>query len=158
MPELIEPRNLLLAIRETGYRSFAHTLAELIDNSIQANSSDISIDITGVDGGRIIVVDNGEGMTVDGLRVALQFGGSSRFNDRRGLGRFGMGLPTSSLSISRRVDVSFTWQTQESVRHVVLDLDALHDSKRIKLPEPKTVTPRRCFRDEPRNCRSTYSL
>jgi hypothetical protein len=44
------------------------------------------------------VLDNGCGMDPTTLRQALRFGGSSRFNDRSGLGRFGIGLPNSSLS------------------------------------------------------------
>ena len=139
MPELVDARNLLLAIRETGYRSFAHTLAELIDNSVQANASEVSIEITGVNGGRIVVLDNGDGMTADVLRFALQLGGSTRFNDRSGMGRFGMGLPTSSLSIARRVDV-FSWQSKGFVQHVFLDIDGLQQMKRARLGEPSIIT------------------
>lgn len=138
MAELVDTRNLLLSIRETGYRSFAHTIAELIDNSIQANASQVSVGITSANGGRITVVDNGNGMSVDTLRLALRFGGSTRFNDRTGTGRFGMGLPTSSLSLARRVDV-FTWRCTGSVQHSFLDLDRLRQMERARLPEPRSV-------------------
>ena len=57
----------------------------------------------------ISVVDDGEGMDADTLGAALTFGGSSRFNDRSSLGRYGMGLPNGTLSRSRRVEV-YTWR------------------------------------------------
>ena len=46
----------------------------------------------------LLVQDNGTGMDPFTLRTALRFGGTTRFNDRTGLGRYGMGLPNSSLS------------------------------------------------------------
>jgi hypothetical protein len=58
----------------------------------------------------VSVFDNGCGMDPFTLRQALRFGGSSRFGDRGGLGRYGMGLPNSSLSQAGRV-VVYTWQT-----------------------------------------------
>ena len=58
----------------------------------------------------VSVLDDGCGMEPFTLRQALRFGGSTRFDDRAGLGRYGMGLPNSSLSQARRVSV-YTWQT-----------------------------------------------
>src|SRR5437899_6424332 len=106
MPEIINVRNFLISIRETGYRSFAQTTAELIDNSLQARATSVSIDVAATE---VSVTDNGSGMSREVLRTALQFGGSSRFGDRTGAGRFGMGLPTSSITLAKRVDV-YTWR------------------------------------------------
>jgi signal transduction histidine kinase len=114
MPEVVNVRNFLLSIRETGYRSFAHTIAELIDNSLQAGATHVSVSIGPTDGGSITVTDNGKGMTRDALETALQFGGSTRYGDRTGAGRFGMGLPTSSVSLAKRVDV-YTWDSQTAL-------------------------------------------
>lgn len=105
MTEVVNVKNFLFSIRETGYRSFAHTLSELIDNSLQAGATIVSIKIDFAKAGQISVTDNGSGMAQEALRTALQFGGSSRFGDRSGAGRFGMGLPTSSITLARRVDV-----------------------------------------------------
>lgn len=100
MTDVVNVHNFLLSIRETGYRSFAHTIPELVDNSLQAGATHLSISISATE---ISVTDNGSGMHRDMLRTALQFGGSSRFGDRSGAGRFGMGLPTSSITLAGRL-------------------------------------------------------
>jgi len=138
VPEIVNVLNFLFSMRETGYRSFAHSLAEVVDNSVQALATRVSIDTSVEDGGRIIITDNGVGMSQDALRTALQFGGSTRFNDRKGSGRFGMGLPTSSVSLAKRVDV-YTW-TAKGVFHAYLDIDELQDSALAVLPEPAKVS------------------
>ncbi|QNI32090.1 ATP-binding protein [Alloacidobacterium dinghuense] len=137
MIELVDARNFLRSIRETGYRSLAHSMAEFIDNSLQADATTVSITISAEQGGTILIADNGVGMSREGLRKALQFGGSTRFNDRHGTGRFGMGLPTSSVSLAKRVDV-YTWK-DKIVLHSFLDIDELEESALVSLPEPRRV-------------------
>lgn len=138
MTDVVNVKNFLLSIRETGYRSFAHTLAELVDNSLQAGATVVSISVGPAESGPISVTDNGCGMPRDALRTALQFGGSTRFGDRSGSGRFGMGLPTSSLSLAKRVDV-YTWRAG-TILHAYLDIDELQATRRASLPEPTEVS------------------
>jgi hypothetical protein len=108
------------ATRDSGYKGTASAISELVDNSIQAGATRIAISVTalGADeesekGIEIGLLDNGCGMDPFTLRQALRFGGSTRFGDRSGLGRYGMGLPNASLSQSRRVTV-YTWQSVDS--------------------------------------------
>jgi anti-sigma regulatory factor (Ser/Thr protein kinase) len=106
------------ATRDSGYKSTAAALSELVDNSIQAGATRIAITVAvptqAVDAGlEVCVVDNGRGMDPFTLRQSLRFGGSTRFGDRAGLGRYGMGLPNASLSQARRVTV-YTWQDVET--------------------------------------------
>jgi Histidine kinase-, DNA gyrase B-, and HSP90-like ATPase len=103
------------ATRDSGYKGTTSAMSELVDNSIQAGAKRIAITLT-ADGAserenaiQVAVVDNGCGMDPFTLRQALRFGGSTRFGDRSGLGRYGMGLPNASLSQARRVSV-YTWQ------------------------------------------------
>src|SRR5579864_7989290 len=100
------------AIRDSGYRSTGSAVAELVDNALEAGARTIDIDVTesaeNPASRRVEVVDDGSGMSNDTMRLALQFGGSTRFNSRSGLGRYGMGLPCSSLSQARRVEV-YSW-------------------------------------------------
>jgi hypothetical protein len=109
------------ATRDSGYKGTASAIAELVDNSIQAGASRISITVgvdadADIDGSiQIAVLDNGCGMDPFTLRQALRFGGSSRFNDRSSLGRYGMGLPNASLSQAQRVMV-YTWRTETPSR------------------------------------------
>jgi hypothetical protein len=147
MVDIINVHNFLLSIRETGYRSFAHTIAELIDNSLQAGATRVSVHIGAKKEGRISVKDNGLGMSRDTLRTALQFGGSSRFGDRTGSGRFGMGLPTSSVTLAKRVDV-YTWRAGTAL-HAYLDLDELQGCRRMRIPEPAKITACPFLRDAP---------
>src|SRR5690349_3242180 len=110
---IIALENFIQSTRESGYKSTASAVAELVDNSLQAGAQWIQIKIEAVDvtdkGLRFAVLDNGSGMDAATLQQALRFGGTTRFNKRDGLGRFGMGLPNASLSQAKRVEV-FTWQ------------------------------------------------
>src|SRR5436190_23843885 len=106
------------ATRDSGYKGTASAISELVDNSIQAGARRISITVIAPAPGdektiEVSVLDSGCGMDPFTLRQALRFGGSTRFGDRSGLGRYGMGLPNSSLSQARRATV-YTWQTLDT--------------------------------------------
>lgn len=137
------------ATRDSGYKGTASAVAELIDNSLQAGATEIAVSITvdeNADEHPLIlsVVDNGSGMDARTLRTALRFGGSSRFNDRSGLGRYGMGLPNSSLSQAKRVTVH-TWQSRRGqVLSSYLDIDEIAAGALTTVPDP-TVVPRPKF-------------
>src|ERR1700733_16285887 len=92
---LVNFNNFIVATRDSGYKSTASALAELVDNSIEAKATMVQIYIRktqeiGLEEYEIILVDNGHGMLENELNVALQFGGSTRFNARGQLGRYGM--------------------------------------------------------------------
>jgi len=70
------------------------------------------------------------------LRRALQFGNGNYLNDRSGIGRFGMGLPNSSLSQATRVDV-WSWQDGGRPMHSYLDLHEISRSELREVPEPR---------------------
>lgn len=122
--ELFEVQNFLRSLRESGYKSTAWALAELIDNSIEANAKFVSIHVLPAVEGRmprIVVVDDGHGMDQKQLSSCLKLGGSSRFDSRIGMGRFGVGLPGASLSQCRRVEV-YSWSASGEVLATHLDL------------------------------------
>lgn len=137
---VVNSKRFVQATRDSGYRNLASALSELVDNSLQASASYISIIVH--DGKEdasqpyIAVQDNGCGMSQGQLSHALQFGGSNRFDDRTGMGRFGMGLPNSSFSQARRVDV-YTWRNPKYVWHSYLDLDEL-----LTATQPQLLPPR----------------
>lgn len=127
------------AIRDSGYRTPAHALAELVDNSLEAGATHVSITIQdegGAKGQTIRVMDDGSGMPPATLQKALQFGGSTRFNAREGTGRYGMGLPCSALSLARRVDV-YTWQSASTSWWTFLDSRAIAEGLLSQIPKPK---------------------
>jgi hypothetical protein len=132
------------ATRDSGYKGTSSAIAELIDNSIQAGATEISVSIT-TEGDQpdypivLSVVDNGTGMDAHTLRTALRFGGSTRFNSREGLGRYGMGLPNSSFSQAKRVTVH-TWRTEDKLAlSSYLDIEEIASSQLIEVPKPKRV-------------------
>jgi hypothetical protein len=128
------------ATRDSGYKNTSAAVAELIDNSFEADASviEVFIDELYVDANRelrVTVRDDGHGMKPSVLRLALQFGGSTRFNARAGVGRYGMGLPNSSLSQARRVDV-YSWTQSAVVWWSYLDVDEIATGAIQSVPKP----------------------
>lgn len=133
------------AMRDSGYKSTAHAIAELIDNGIEANATVVelfAVESTERRSERaryhieeIAVMDNGDGMDHETLRRSLRFGVGNR-QERKGIGRFGVGLPNSSISQCERVDV-WSWQNgPENALHTYLDLTEIR-SPDEQVPEPQ---------------------
>lgn len=141
-PPLVLPENFVVATRDSGYRSTAYSVAEFIDNALQAAATRITIDVRpGRDGqypAEILVCDDGEGMDARVLANALPFGGTSRFDDRTSLGRYGMGLPNGAMSRCRRVTV-YTWRNKSEVLMAYLDLDEILARRHRTLSPVKKV-------------------
>ncbi|MGB7220091.1 MAG: ATP-binding protein [Vicinamibacterales bacterium] len=137
---IVAPQTFILATRETGYRNLSAALSELIDNSLQAAARDIRIFTRDIEEGGersilVGVLDDGNGMSLTTLSSALQFGGTDRFGDRSGLGRFGMGLPNSSVSQTRRLEV-YSWQRPDHVLYTYLDVDDVASGLLQGIPAP----------------------
>ena len=75
-------------------------------------------------------------MTTQTMRLALQFGGSNRFDNRSGLGRFGMGLPNSSVSQCRRIEL-YSWQAGRPSFYTYLDIDEIVEGSMTEIPLPR---------------------
>ena len=146
--DLIPTQLAIVAMRDNGYKNTAYALAELIDNSIQAGATHVEVLCSETEEpvrqrrrrriDQIGILDNGSGMDITTLRIALQFGNGTRLEDRTGMGRFGMGLPNASISQCRRVDV-WTWQTGVSnAIHTYIDLDEIDQGKVDEVPQPQS--------------------
>jgi hypothetical protein len=138
------------AMRDNGYKTTAHAIAELIDNAVQARARLVEffaveepILVTQRQRHRVTklaVLDSGTGMDEVTLRQALMFGNGLYLNDRSGIGRFGMGLPASSISQCRHADV-WSWQDgPDRALYTYLDIDEIAGDKTIEVPEP-TLSP-----------------
>ncbi len=147
--EICPPGLSVQAMRFSGYKDTAHAIAELIDNSIQAGilvkkpktNVEVICNVSEDFGQRTIkkikeiaVYDNTSGMSPETLRIALQFGNGTHLKDERGIGKFGMGLPNSSISQCRHVDV-YSWQ-KNGCYHTYLDIDEIFKGKMRLVPEP----------------------
>lgn len=144
--EIIPPELAVKAMRDSGYKNTAYALAELIDNSVQANATNVEVvcmeaylQVNARSSRRIQtigILDNGDGMSPETLRLALQFGNGTHLTDRKGIGRFGMGLPNSSISQCRRVEV-WTWQNgPDNAMYTYLDVDEIESRKMFAIPTP----------------------
>jgi hypothetical protein len=109
MPGIVEvipaAKRLVGSLRDMGYE-FATAIADLVDNSIEAGASVVTIDIE-FEGEHswVRIADNGEGMSPAALREAMRYG-SSRVYAGSDLGKFGLGLKVASLSQCRRLTVA----------------------------------------------------
>lgn len=135
------------AMRDTGYRNTAYAIAELIDNAIQAQANSIELlccereyfvrQRTRRNIHKIGVLDNGKGMNESVLSDALQFGNGQYLNDRSGIGRFGMGLPSSSISQCRKLEV-WTWQNgPDNALYSYIDYNEVESGKQSIVPSPE---------------------
>jgi hypothetical protein len=134
------------AMRDNGYKTTAHAVAELIDNSVQARARLVeffAIEESALVSQRqrnrvteLAVLDNGRGMDAETLRIALQFGNGLYLNDRSGIGRFGMGLPAASISQCTRAEV-WSWQSgPDSALYTYIDLKEIEDGVTSEVPAP----------------------
>ncbi|MBD2255305.1 ATP-binding protein [Nostoc parmelioides] len=149
-PHDIVPAHLAVqAMRDNGYKNAAYAIAELMDNSIQAGATEVQL-LCGekqvlVDQRRssriykLAVLDNGCGMDATVLRLALQFGNGTYLDAAKhiGIGRFGMGLPSSSVSQCQKVEV-WSWQNgTENAIYTYLDLEEIKQQRQTEVPEPQ---------------------
>lgn len=145
---IVDTQMTVDAMRNSGYKSTTHALAELIDNSLEAGASEIEIigvsrrdDNTGrITLQELAVLDDGAGMNSDHLRGSLRYGHGTRRAERAGIGRFGLGLPNSSMSQARRVDI---WSWRRGVTNAVHTRLWLDDVERgqseIPAPDKKRI-------------------
>jgi hypothetical protein len=99
---------MIEALRGLGY-STATALADIIDNSIAANTK--NVDLTFSWNGKeslVKIEDNGLGMSAAELDGAMRLGEKNPLDrrDDNDLGRFGLGLKTASFSQCRRLTVA----------------------------------------------------
>ena len=138
------------ALRDSRYHNTAYAVAELIDNSIEAHAGRVQllcreqrVSVKNQQRMRLAelaVVDDGGGMDAETLLDALKFGGGTKHDSPRGIGKYGMGLPTSSMSQGKRVDV-WTWQEgPDSVLHSSIDADEIEQGNHL-VPLPDRDTP-----------------
>ncbi|AUL75329.1 ATP-binding protein [Pseudoalteromonas sp. 13-15] len=139
----LSAETVIESLRDNGYNNTAYALAELIDNSLQATANRVEVGFIeeqlnarkNYTVSEISLWDNGVGMDIETLRVAMQFGGGTHRKDTGGMGKFGMGLPNSSISQCKRVDV-WSWQAGGEPHHTYLDVDEMKSGALEEVPMP----------------------
>lgn len=108
--------SLTASLRDLGY-SLETAIADLIDNSISADATDIQIfcDLSRA-APVLVIADNGRGMTEAEVIAAMRHGATDPRKKRgpKDLGRFGLGLKTASFSQCRRLTVASTQRGERS--------------------------------------------
>jgi len=122
------------------YSSFG----EVIDNSIQAEATKIRIEFknhtqAGKRKARLASVafgDDGHGMDKTVLHNCLALGYSSRYNNRDGIGRFGVGMTKGAISQCRRIEVYSKTKSADGWLYTVFDIDTVVKTGSATVPEP----------------------
>lgn len=141
----LSAETVINSLRDNGYSNTAYALSELIDNSLQAKATRVEVGFIEKksEGNErnwhhvkeISVWDNGTGMNPETLLKAMQFGGSENRYDEEGMGKFGMGLPNSSISQCKRVDV-WSWTKNSAPHYTYLDVEEMRSGDLEHVPTP----------------------
>lgn len=139
MSELVErqfpAKALLTGLRAIGY-NFSTAVADIIDNSISAEATEIRIFSDPLNQEpNFCILDNGYGMSMSELDNAM-LPGSDRENkedSKLELGRFGLGLKSASLSQCREFTVAS--KKFGKIRAMSFDLDVIEASNKLLLKQ-----------------------
>lgn len=133
MPEYNEDNNIIpeaantyFAFRSLGYDNTA-AIADLIDNSIDADAKNVWISIDNLT--QIFISDDGIGMDKETLRQAVRIGGKKEHNKNNELGKYGFGLTAASLSMGKCFRI--ITKHNDTFSTVVLDYQYIQDNNKF---------------------------
>lgn len=130
--DIIQIDTALESMRDSGFDLTA-AAGEPIDNSIEADASLIRVQTAYGEGKRAIneiaFADNGAGINPDIMAHTLSMGFSSRYGQRGGLGRFGVGMKLAGLSLGRRIDIYSKRRDSDYIWHAYIDLKEISEEK-----------------------------
>jgi hypothetical protein len=158
MNSIIGPK-ILDKLRSSDYKNSVYALAEIIDNSIDANAKNIDVITITKDNSikDIYFIDDGNGMTESVLQNCVIFSESNNPPGNKNTGFFGMGLPNSSLSQCTKFSVSSkinqiwmqnTIDIKQMIASNTLIINPIYKaneveinliSKKSKIKNPKTI-------------------
>lgn len=140
---IVDIKNMGDALRNTGYKNIESAVAEIVDNAEEAEAKNVFIILSeGINpsSGRKLVneiafLDDGYGMNDKTLGACLGIGSTTRAA-RKGMGRFGVGLPQASLYACPEVIV-YSWQGGiENCKKVFLDIDKVKAGTQTEIADP----------------------
>lgn len=143
---IVDIKNMGDALRNTGYKDIESAVSEIIDNSVEANAKNIFVILRegiAASGRKIVTeigfLDNGDGMSTKVLGSCLGIGASTR-QARKGMGRFGVGLPQASLYACPEIEV-YSWQNGiENTQKVYLDINKIKDGEQKEIEDPELTS------------------
>lgn len=144
--QFIDNALALQSLRDSDFDVYS-AYGEVIDNSIQAEASWVKIHFETERSHskkpyfkikEVIFSDNGKGMDKETLHRCMQMGFSSRYNDRSGIGRFGVGMTLASINQCKRVEVYSRDKNEGAWLWTYVDLDEITTQTADGIPEPVT--------------------
>ena len=148
--KIVNASMFLDALKNSGYKGTDNAVAELVDNSFDAAAKNVFVigeqNVSGNSEKRIVsfaFLDDGTGMDYETLKGCLTIGYTTN-HERKGIGRFGVGLPQASIFVCDRVEV-YSWQGGiETCQRVYLDIEEIkkHNLNEISDPEPASIPKR----------------
>lgn len=146
--DLIQVDTALESLRDSGF-DLATAVGEVVDNSHEASATFIRIrtveGVTFNEGNgkkkgkpsktieAIAFADNGVGIPYETLPNALKLGFSTRYNQREGLGRFGVGMKLAAISQATRVEIYTKPLGSNQYYHAYLDLTMIKKGEQTKI-------------------------
>ena len=116
---LFDGRQAVESQRKSGYKTTARAAREIVDNAYEAGAKRVHVALERAferharlakrerrnSVSAVAFIDDGPGMVPKMIRFALTWGGGTHFKEPSRIGKFGFGLPNSSINQTRRVEV-----------------------------------------------------
>lgn len=140
MVEFFQAGQAIESLRESEFDSNS-AFGEVIDNSLQADATNINIKFETEQiksRSNILAIafgDDGRGMDAATLHNCMTLGWSSRYNDREGIGRFGVGMTLGAIHECKRVEI-WSKQAGGEWQFTYLDLDEIKNGALKSIPDP----------------------
>lgn len=135
-------QTLVNALRDLGYNDTTSAICEFVDNSVQWGAKQVRVYFSesGKKGQKrfdVLVVDDAVGMAPNVLRTATAFGGSMCFDNRSGIGRYGIGMKGAALSMGQSLEI-ISWQEPGAFYSMELDISDVGEDRGnvVNLPNP----------------------
>jgi hypothetical protein len=150
---LFDGKQAIESQRKSGYKNTARAAREIVDNALEAGAENVWVvmkrpseaeraknerrDAVSAVG----FIDDGPGMLPTMARYALSWGGGTHFDDPTGIGRFGFGLPNSSINQTRRVEVYTRTGAKQAWVCAVLDINNVKQHGLVRVDPPVEANP-----------------
>lgn len=122
---------------------------EVLDNSVEADAQNVKIRFkTSIDKSRgknfwhidsVAFGDDGTGMDAETLHHCLQLGFSSRYNSRKGIGRFGVGMTKGAISQCQKIEVYSKEENAPNWLYTFFDIETIKGEAIIPPPIVKSL-------------------
>ncbi len=146
MVQFFKNERAIQSLRESDFDAVS-AYGEVIDNAIQADAGRVQIRFAteppkhGYSHIEYVAFgDDGHGMDAQTLHNCLTVGWSSRYNDRDGIGRFGVGMTMAAIHECKRVEV---WSKVAGGDWLwtYMDLDEIEEGALAEIPQPESKAP-----------------